>query len=73
MERKFRRMNQHGKIAGVCSGLAYHFWCINLDCSFNDVGLSFRIWCWTLPYFLVALRFLSMTKIQVIMKKYVNK
>lgn len=55
MERKYRRMNQHGKIAGVCSGLAYHFgvqtWVVRLIMLVLVLGYGVGL----LPYFLVAL------------------
>lgn len=53
--KKFRRMNQHASIAGVCSGLAYYFgmqtWIVKLIMVILVLGYGVGV----IPYILVAL------------------
>lgn len=53
--KKFRRMNQHASIAGVCSGLAYQLdmqvWIVKLIMIVLVLGYGIGL----IPYILVAL------------------
>lgn len=53
--KKFRRMNQHARLAGVCSGLAYYFgieaWVVKL----MMIILFFGYGVGLVPYILIGL------------------